>query len=417
MPAVSVIIPVYNVAPYIADCIESLKRQRLEDLEFIFIDDCSTDDSMAFVEKFAEEDPRVCILRNGENIGLGRTKNRGIDAAGGDYISVVDPDDRIAPDFYEKLYAKAVSGNFDIVKGSRVKVRLASGKKSPENVNGKIRNCLRSGIPLFLCFTYQHQTAIYKKSLFADKTVRFGNSRNGEDTTFLLIVCKKTENIGFADPAVYYYSVRLGSLTSSFSEQRCRNELDAHREITDHLLGTGTDPETLQYLENITAGYVSDICLGISEGSIPREREDELAEVLREQLLRIPDWSRIKKSICEISILTDHRKLIPLGVVRPAGFHYDRVRRWADFLAGHPEIEEKEILTGYLCALFHTVFFYLIEAPGTFFRSRKHFDFIREQIGRLGSPQRGLLKRYWLSALFRILQKLLNKVRYGSGNV
>ena len=107
MTVISVILPVYNVEPYIGACIESLKRQSFRDLEFIFVDDCSTDNSVAVIEDFARTDPRVRIIRNTENLGSGPTRNRGIEAAKGEYLSFIDPDDWIAPDFYERLYAKA----------------------------------------------------------------------------------------------------------------------------------------------------------------------------------------------------------------------------------------------------------------------------------------------------------------------
>lgn len=78
---VSAILPVYNVEQYIGRCIESLKAQTLAGLEFIFVDDCSTDGSMEKVEAWAAEDERVRILRNGENLGAGPSANRGIEWA------------------------------------------------------------------------------------------------------------------------------------------------------------------------------------------------------------------------------------------------------------------------------------------------------------------------------------------------
>ena len=104
---VTVVIPVWNVGPYIGRCIESLKAQTHSSLEFIFVDDCGTDDSMAQVEAFATQDARVVILRNASNAGTGVSRNRGIEHAQGNYLSFVDPDDSLAPDFYELLLKKA----------------------------------------------------------------------------------------------------------------------------------------------------------------------------------------------------------------------------------------------------------------------------------------------------------------------
>ena len=97
--SVSVILPVYNVGPWIGKCIESLKKQTLQNLEFVFVDDLGSDDSMKQVEVWAAEDNRVRIIRNQKNIGSGRSRNRGIEEARGEYLSFVDPDDRVADDF------------------------------------------------------------------------------------------------------------------------------------------------------------------------------------------------------------------------------------------------------------------------------------------------------------------------------
>ena len=413
MPAVSVIIPVYNVAAYIADCIESLKQQRFRDLEFIFVDDCSPDDSMTFVEEFAAADPRARILRNEENIGLGRTKNRGIEAASGDFISIVDPDDWIAPDFYELLYAKAASGNFDIVKGIRIRVYRETGETEYEKSNEKIRKGLRKGVPLFYSFNAQHQTAIYKKSLFADKTVRFGTGRSDEDTTFLLIVCKKTGSIAFADEAAYYYSIRAGSLTASFSEQRCRNDLYSLREKVDFLVRGDMGQYEILYLEKYIAERICRICHGISCGMIPKDIEEELAEFMAGQLFRIPGWQQTQKNLCEILILSDYRKMIPERNIRPGTFHYDRVLRWTDLMAGHPEIGKRWILLRYVYALFQAPISMLVNAPDVFFRERGYFSFIRKQLGRLDPGQKRKLFWYVIPALYKSFNRLVYTFLFG----
>ena len=103
---ISVILPVYNVEPWIGDCIESLKKQRQDGLEFIFVDDCSTDNSIGVVEDWAAKDNRVRIIHNKENIGQGPSRNRGIEIARGEYLSFIDPDDWVCDVFYEKLSIK-----------------------------------------------------------------------------------------------------------------------------------------------------------------------------------------------------------------------------------------------------------------------------------------------------------------------
>ena len=413
MTAISVIIPVYNVGPYIGPCIESLKKQSFRDLEFIFVDDCSTDNSAVIIEDFARTDPRVRIIRNTENLGSGPSRNRGIEAAKGAYLSFIDPDDYIAPDFYERLYAKAILGNYDIAKGIRIKVDSESGDSFIQEMNDNIRKGLKRRIPLFVLFSWQHQTAIYKKNLFEDNSVRYGRSRNGQDVTFLLIVCKKARNIIFDDDAVYYYSVRPGSQTAAFTEQRCRNDLESLSEKIDFLLSGNMDVFDYRYLSGKISYYISIICYAISVNSLSYEQEAELVNFLRQQIIRIPDPNQIKKAKVELRILMDYQKLIPVSNLRPNEFHYDRVRRWVDFLSEHPEIKDRKIWIKVNYALVDVIFPNANTSGKPYFIGRRYFAFMWKQIGRLSRRQRRLMLRYSLPALKRAKKIIYQLMRFG----
>jgi glycosyltransferase involved in cell wall biosynthesis len=99
---ISVIVPVYNVAPYLEKCLESIVSQTYPHLEIILADDGSTDSSGEICDAYAQRDERICICRQ-ENMGVAAARNSGLDLAGGDYIGFVDPDDWILPDMYEEL--------------------------------------------------------------------------------------------------------------------------------------------------------------------------------------------------------------------------------------------------------------------------------------------------------------------------
>ena len=106
LPKISVIIPVYNAGDGIKKCLDSLEKQTLKEVEFIFIDDCGTDQSMEIIEKAAAVDKRIRIIRNPYNIGAGNSRNVGIENATGEYLSFVDPDDYIEYNFLQLLYKK-----------------------------------------------------------------------------------------------------------------------------------------------------------------------------------------------------------------------------------------------------------------------------------------------------------------------
>src|SRR5689334_20068273 len=98
----SVVVPFYNVADYIADCLDSLERQTFDDLEVVLVDDGSTDDSRAIAEEFCARDPRFRIVTQ-ENQGLGPARNTGVKHAEGEYITFVDSDDLVPRYAYELM--------------------------------------------------------------------------------------------------------------------------------------------------------------------------------------------------------------------------------------------------------------------------------------------------------------------------
>ncbi len=103
-PKISIIIPVYNIQDYVEGALQSACSQTLSDIEIIVIDDASTDNSAAVVERYAEEDPRIVFLRHEKNKSLGATRNMGIRAAKARYIMFFDGDDTIKErDYFHNL--------------------------------------------------------------------------------------------------------------------------------------------------------------------------------------------------------------------------------------------------------------------------------------------------------------------------
>ena len=118
MPAVSVIVPVFNSEAFLDKCLESLACQTLADLEVICVDDHSTDGSPAILNRRTAGDSRFKVITFADNRGPSAARNAALDAALGEYVAFVDSDDFIAPDFLEKLYQAAVSGDADVAKGT-----------------------------------------------------------------------------------------------------------------------------------------------------------------------------------------------------------------------------------------------------------------------------------------------------------
>lgn len=113
VPLVSVIVPVYNTAERLNECLKSLQNQDLKEVEFILIDDGSTDDSLAICRAFAAKDARFRVL-TGPNGGVCVARNRGLEAARGEWIAFCDSDDRVQPAIYTTLLDLARRENVDL---------------------------------------------------------------------------------------------------------------------------------------------------------------------------------------------------------------------------------------------------------------------------------------------------------------
>ncbi|MCI5933905.1 MAG: glycosyltransferase [Lachnospiraceae bacterium] len=115
MPKVSVIVPICNVEQYLNKCIDSILEQTLRDIEIICVDDGSTDDSPQILDDYARMDNRIKVIHK-ENAGYGAAMNTGMDVATGEYIGIVESDDCILPQMYERLYQVAIDHDLDLVK-------------------------------------------------------------------------------------------------------------------------------------------------------------------------------------------------------------------------------------------------------------------------------------------------------------
>lgn len=235
--AISVIIPVYNVRPYIEKCLESLIHQTLPEnlMEFIFVDDMSTDGSYEILEQYAAKDIRIRLLKNDKNIGSGESRNFGMSIAQGEYIGFMDSDDSIENTFYEKLYQKAKAGNYDIVKGTSYSVNSSGMFESI--YNKVITRRLELKRKIFEAFHYQHQTAIYKKSIYDEHSdiIHFGNYSNAQDCMFLLSYGMYAKSLGIQNDAKYYYLVRDDSASHNLNERFYRGNLLSMNDRLDFL--------------------------------------------------------------------------------------------------------------------------------------------------------------------------------------
>lgn len=205
MAKVSVIIPTYNVEQYIERCARSLFEQTLEDIEYIFIDDCSLDKSIEILMQIINEYPNrkdnVIIHRMKENGGQAIARKWGVQNAKGDFIIHCDSDDWVDKHMYENMYNKAIMDNSDVV---ICDFSITNGKEINKPIKAChantpihfLENCLFQKDPWSLC------NKLFSKKIY--NNIEFTESSMGEDlatTTQLFMKVRKMSYI----PEIYYY--------------------------------------------------------------------------------------------------------------------------------------------------------------------------------------------------------------------
>lgn len=172
-PKVSVLTPIYNVEKYLRQCLDSLAAQTLKEIEFICINDGSTDNSLEIVQEYAYRDDRFVIIDK-QNSGYGISMNMGLEKARGEYIGIVESDDYAEPTMFEVLYSIAQQNNCDIARGNRFRLTENSDtfdevlKDLPYNQVFKPLELQEIFVPAPCIWTQ-----IYRRQFLAENEIRF----------------------------------------------------------------------------------------------------------------------------------------------------------------------------------------------------------------------------------------------------
>jgi glycosyltransferase involved in cell wall biosynthesis len=209
IPKVSVLVPIYNVEKYLRQCLDSIVRQTLSDLEIILINDGSKDNSLAIMKEYAEKDKRIKIIDK-LNEGYGKTMNRGLDMATGEYIGIVESDDWIELDMYEILYTLAKENDVDVVKSDHFdyideKSTQANLFEGQQQLLNRVV-CARDEFSIFY-IRPTIWTAIYKRNFINEKKIRFLESPGAsyQDTSFNFKVWAMANRVWLTPKAFLHY--------------------------------------------------------------------------------------------------------------------------------------------------------------------------------------------------------------------
>lgn len=249
MPKVTVIITIYNRERFIGECARSLLEQTLDDVEFLFVDDASTDNSLSVLQAVLDNYPArrhmAHVLRMKQNGGRAVARQTGVDQATGEYIIHVDSDDWIDNDMLELLYLKAKETGADIV-GCNItheykKCQTVFKQSYFDSINDNISGLLNGKIFPSLC------TSLTRTILIKNNNIRFSRGVDtGEDLLFnLQLYLHANKVIGIENPS-YHYRHTEESGSYNLTEKDIKSVIDVAIRI-DELMKQTDNYEKFKY--------------------------------------------------------------------------------------------------------------------------------------------------------------------------
>ena len=252
MAKVSLIIPVYGVEKYIKRCVESLFKQTLDDLEYIFVDDCTKDHSIEVLEKVLSDYPnrknQVRIVRHDKNKGLPIARQTGLSYATGEYIAHCDSDDWVDISMYEKMYEKAKKEDADVVTCCYYEGN-ESLKKEHSVLEYKDKESM-------LAAMLMHKTPVsvwnklIKRSLYENNTLVYPVNNYGEDLALMIQLIHRSHKISHISSPLYFYFSNQASITKKITPDNLMKnwtDMTANTQIVLNFLNSVDESKKYEY--------------------------------------------------------------------------------------------------------------------------------------------------------------------------
>lgn len=298
---VTIIIPVFNVAPYLIEAVESAIDQTYEHLEIILVDDGSTDDSGKICDTYAEKDDRVRVIHQ-ENKGLSAARNAGLDVMTGDMVAFLDSDDAYCPDYVRKMLDAMTRESADIVV-CRFTIHYTTGPMRKDGLE-KEYPPVKAGIydragALRVLAESEINPGVWNKLYRAElwKDIRFpvGHVYENIDTCFRIF--DLSEKTVVLDDPLLLYRKRPGSITAVVSWKSIDDWLLARSHFESYIKrnipGIFTEEELKRFyrsMMNQTMIFYSDLIRGKEAG------KGKVIEKLRNQLVEKGPIAGIEKN-------------------------------------------------------------------------------------------------------------------------
>lgn len=283
--AVSVIIPVYNVAAWLDECLRSVADQTFTDFEAILVDDGSTDGSSELCDEWAKKDFRIRVIHK-ENGGPSAARNTGILEAKGRYLCFLDSDDWIERSFLEKMYLSITSGQADMAECDVWRVDSVTGKKTLRRISGVMGREYSREEQMEYGYTAIWK-CMFRRELFRENRIEFPDCHSEARALYPLLLCLSKRR-SYVPEALYYYRLfRKGSLSEKPRKREGRRAegIEAYEILIQNFRDRGLYEENREVLRKLIIHKLSDLLAAFFTQRLPEEFEiliKEYSEFLSE---------------------------------------------------------------------------------------------------------------------------------------
>ena len=220
-PSVSIIVPCYNVASYLGECLDSATEQTYEDIQIIVVDDGSTDETLPMLRARCASDCRILLIEK-NNAGAGAARNTGLEHATGDYVVFIDSDDFLARDGIEKLVREAEKTRADITMGARVKFNSKGSRIDPAHTYAEYRSGITAAEYGAVWGVIAIHGKLFRTSFIRKHNLAFPETFAQEDFSFSYIAYRQARRITVLTEPVYYYRKRDSGGDESLTQGRLK---------------------------------------------------------------------------------------------------------------------------------------------------------------------------------------------------
>lgn len=232
-PEVSVIVPVHNAEPFLPPLLDSLQQQSLSAIEFLFVNDGSTDRSGILLDAFAATEPRATVIHHATPRGSATSRNAALAIARGRYIGFADADDLTAPTLYEKLLQHADSGLLDVVYCNAICFNDTPGdSRQTVSCAEKPKGIVTGTAWLVHAWqTRERVSAVWislvRRSFIESNQLRFPDGIIIDDELWTPAVLLAAQRVAWLNESLYYYRGHLGSTTQTREPAKVRARIDS----------------------------------------------------------------------------------------------------------------------------------------------------------------------------------------------